>query len=240
MRPPGRITATQTCDGDVQLSWLDVRGRMRELRYQATRDGKGASFDAWRPTLGRAGLNFRNPGDMVKLDRPVALGDDWTIEAWFQTPLPKTGYCNTLFGVIGECEILVKDNMLGMWLRGIVDCGFDISRLATGWHHLAVVASGSGSASTTAFYIDGQRVGDLRSIAQMRAGNQARLDEIKNTVYKAPSPSSRSATTAAAASSSGGSPRCGCGRSRSRTTRSRPTAAPCSPGASRASSLTIR
>ncbi|MFZ6184991.1 LamG-like jellyroll fold domain-containing protein [Nannocystis pusilla] len=186
VRPPGRITAAQTCDGDVQLSWLDVRGRMRELRYQATRDGKGASFDVWRPTLGRAGLNFRNAGDIVRLDRPVALGDDWTVEAWFQTPLPKTAYCNTLFGVIGECEILVKDNMLGMWLRGIVDCGFDVSRLATGWHHLAVVASGSGSASTTSFYIDGQRVGDLRSIAQMRAGNQARLDEIKNTVYKAP------------------------------------------------------
>ena len=184
VRPPGRLTALQTCDGDVLLSYLDVRGRARELRYQATRDAKGASFEAWRPTAARAGLNFRNGPDIVRLDRPLALGDDWSVEAWFQYPLPRTNYCNSLINLTAV-EISVRENMLGIWFPGFMDCGFDVTRLAHGWHHLTVVASGSGVTSTTSFYIDGQCVGDLRTTANLRAGSQARLDEIKGLVLKA-------------------------------------------------------
>ncbi len=58
VKPSGRITALQTCDGDVQLSYFDARGRQREARYQATRDSSGTGFEQWRPTSIRAALDF--------------------------------------------------------------------------------------------------------------------------------------------------------------------------------------
>ncbi len=84
-------------------------------------------------------------------------------------------------------HLLVSNDLLGSWLPviGFKDCGFDMKQLARGWHHITAVASGSGQSSTIAFYVDGKRVGDLRTTAQQRAnGDQAKLTEIKNTVLK--------------------------------------------------------
>jgi hypothetical protein len=185
VRSTGRITALQTCDGDVQLNYVDVRGRMREVRYQATRDSRGATIEGWRPTAARAGLGFLEPADLVRLDRPLDLGDDWSVEACFQYPLPKTGFCNTLVFRSGVGEVSVYQNRLGVWLGDFYDCGFDVNVLSPGWHHLAVVARGSGATSTIAFFVDGKLVGDLRSTAIMRAnGDKTRLDALKNVVMK--------------------------------------------------------
>ncbi len=181
----GRITALQTCDGDVQLNYVDARGRMREARYQATRDSRGATVEGWRPTAARAGLSCLEHADIVRLDRALALGDDWSVEACFQYPLPRTGYCNTLVFRSGVGEVSVFQNRLGVWLGDFYDCGFDVNVLSHGWHHLAVVARGSGATSTIAFFVDGKPVGDLRSTAISRAnGDKTRLDALKKVVMK--------------------------------------------------------
>ena len=188
VRPSGRLTALQTCDGDVELSYFDARGRQREARYQATRDSSGAGFEQWRPTSIRAALDFRTDTSVVTFGRPIALADAWTIEAWVYAPLPKNAQINTLVqGVTDGDHVIVSNDLLGTWLPGIgfYDCGFDTKQLERGWHHITAVAGGNGESSTIAFYVDGKRVGDLRSTAQQRAnGDQTRLNQIKSAVLK--------------------------------------------------------
>ena len=188
VRPSGRLTALQTCDGDIQLSYFDARGRQREARYQATRDSSGTGFEQWRPASIHAALDFRTDGSVVSFGRPIALADAWTIEAWVHAPLPKNAQINTLVQGTGDGDhLVVYNDLLGSWLPsvGFHDCGFDMKQLARGWHHVTAVASGSGERSTTAFYVDGKRVGDLRSTAQQRAaGDQAKLTQIKNAALK--------------------------------------------------------
>ncbi|GCL55361.1 hypothetical protein NIES3806_27090 [Microcystis aeruginosa NIES-3806] len=168
VQPAGRLNAIETCEGNVQLSYFDRAGRMRQTNYDATADGKNAAFEQWIPDAQRACLNFSNSNSVATLNKALYLTPDWSIEAWFVYPLPKTGEWNTLTRSESEHHILVKNGkQLGVFLKNNIqgqnffDCGFNLDLLSSGWHHLTAVGKGD----TTLFYIDGQKVGDTKAKA---------------------------------------------------------------------------
>ncbi|GCL50870.1 hypothetical protein NIES3804_24430 [Microcystis aeruginosa NIES-3804] len=168
VQPAGRLNAIETCEGNVQLSYFDRAGRMRQTNYDATADGKNAAFEQWIPDAQRACLNFSNSNSVATLNKALYLPDDWSIEAWFVYPLPKTAEWNTLTRSESGHHILVKNGkQLGVFLKNNIqgqnffDCGFNLDLLSSGWHHLTAVGKGD----TTLFYIDGQKVGDTKAKA---------------------------------------------------------------------------
>ena len=122
----------------------------------------------------------------------IDIGAAWTIEAWFQYPLATMATWNTLTrGSSFDHQIIVQrgvmqlgtyDNSGGTGFRG---CGYNMSLLSPGWHHIAAVGAGT----TTSFYIDGNLIGissfksssDIRSIGNHFIGGQAwgTIDEVR-------------------------------------------------------------
>ncbi|TRT80902.1 MAG: LamG domain-containing protein [Microcystis sp. M_OC_Ca_00000000_S217Cul] len=164
-----RLNAIETCEGNVQLSYLDREGRMRQTNYDATADGKNIAFEQWIPDAQRACLNFSNSNSVVKVNQALYLTPDWSIEAWFVYPLPETAEWNTLIrGKDADHHILVRNRkQLGIYLtndslgQNFYDSGFNMELLTEGWHHLTAVGRGD----TTLFYIDGKKVGDVKAKA---------------------------------------------------------------------------
>ncbi|MEA5527889.1 LamG domain-containing protein [Nodularia spumigena] len=194
----GRLHALETCEGNVQLSYFDTQGRMRQTNYDATADSRNAAFEQWIPDAPQACLNFNLSNSVVTLKAALPLPMDWSMEAWFVYPLPEKLAWNTLSRSDSEHHVLVKDGkQLGIYLRDGIqgqrffDCGFNLDRLSLGWHHLTAVAKGD----TTLFYIDGQRVGDTKAKALADAeesltkapndsATQQKLEAIKKAILK--------------------------------------------------------
>lgn len=183
VQPTSRLNALATCEGNVQLSYFDSQGRMRQTNYDATADSNNAAFEQWLPDGFCVCLNF-NKMQSVNLAQPLSLTEDWTIEAWFYYPLPETNGDNTLIrGPDIEIQsihhIMVRDQKLGAFLRtDFIDSGFDMTQLSDGWHHLTAVGQGL----TTRFYIDGSKVGDTKAAAENKANaylETAKADQIK-------------------------------------------------------------
>ncbi|VXD25903.1 LamG-like jellyroll fold domain-containing protein [Planktothrix paucivesiculata] len=164
-----RLNAIETSEGNVQLSYFDNQGRMRQTNYDATADSNNATFEQWIPDAQRACLNFSNSNSFIQLNKPLYLPDDWSIEAWFVYPLAKTTEWNPLIrGQDIDTHILVKNRkQLGIYLsndslkQNFYDSGFNMELLTEGWHHVAAVGRGD----TTLFYIDGKKVGDVKAKA---------------------------------------------------------------------------
>lgn len=164
-----RLNAMETSEGNVQLSYFDNQGRMRQTNYDATADSKNATFEQWIPDAQRTCLKFNNNNSVVQLNQPLYLPNDWSIEAWFVYPLPQTTEWNTLTrGRSTDHHILVRNGkQLGIYLnndslkQNFYDSGFNMELLSEGWHHLTAVGKGD----TTLFYIDGKAVGDTKAKA---------------------------------------------------------------------------
>lgn len=164
-----RLNAMETSEGNVQLSYFDNQGRMRQTNYDATADSKNATFEQWIPDAQRTCLNFNNSNSVVKLNQPLYLPNNWSIEAWFVYPLPETAEWNTLIrGKDTDHHIIVRNRkQLGIYLHNdplgqqFYDSGFNMELLSEGWHHLTVVGKGD----TTSFYIDGKAVGNTKAKA---------------------------------------------------------------------------
>jgi len=180
VNPVTRLNAIETSEGNVQLSYFDNQGRMRQTNYDATADSKNATFEQWIPDAQRTCLNFNNSNSVVTLDQPLYLPKDWSIEAWFIYPLPEAGEWNTITrGKDADHHILVRNRkQLGIYLtNGLLtqkfyDSGFNLELLSEGWHHLTVV----GKDDTTLFYIDGKKVGDTKAKALADAEENLKKD----------------------------------------------------------------
>ena len=199
LNPASRLNAIETCEGNVQLSYFDSQGRMRQTNYDATADGKNAAFEQWIPDDQRSCLNFSNSSSIVKLNQPLYLPSNWSIETWFFYPLPDAEGWNTLTqGRNSGHHIIVKNpNLLGIYLKNdplgqyFYESGFNLDLLTEGWHHLTVVGQGD----TTLFYIDSKKVGDTKAKALADAEEnlkttpkdatvQKKLEEIKTAILK--------------------------------------------------------
>ncbi|MEG4584578.1 LamG domain-containing protein [Microcoleus sp. MOSTC5] len=203
-----RLNAIETSEGNVQLSYFDLKRRMRQTKYDATADGNNAAFEQWIPDAQRACLNFRNDNSVLRLNQDpnniLVLPADWTIEAWFVYPLPEKSGENTLIGRQNAGKYIVVKNgkQLGSYFEqqllgeSFYDSGFNMEFLSEGWHHLTAVGRGD----TTLFYIDGKKVGDTKAKALAVAEQQLsaisdqasqaykdakkRVDDIKQAILK--------------------------------------------------------
>ena len=84
--PATRIAAIETCEGNVQLSYFDNQGRMRQTNFDATSDSRNTTFEQWLRDQLPVALNFADSNDKIQLANPVALGESWTVETWFSFP----------------------------------------------------------------------------------------------------------------------------------------------------------
>ncbi len=140
--------------------------------------------------------NFSSDTNTMLLSPTISLAStDYTIETWFEYPLPSTTGWNTLIrGSGGDHQVIVQRSTmeLGFYSHtapsGFHSSGFKMNTLSNGWHHLVAVGSGS----TTAYYIDGEYKGlvnkksttDVYSIGNYQGGNQqfGNIDEVR--IYK--------------------------------------------------------
>lgn len=182
--PGGAIHATESVEGEVHLSYVDTAGRVRLTRYDATADTRNAAFEQWVSDGFRACPEFAGTNPELVFARPIALPDDlWTVEVWFQYPLPvgaEGGY-QMLVGRDGENSPLVvkQGRRLGSLIEGyFLDSGFDLGTLGPGWHHLALVNRRGASL----FYLDGLPVagelaGRTRDVVGLRGASDGVLVE---------------------------------------------------------------
>lgn len=194
-RVASRLNLTETCEGNLQLAYFDPTGRMRLTLYDATADSsRNSTFEQWIQDKARLALNFNDAQAKVILEQVIPLTDagqnrdDWSIEAWFFRDPTRTQTWSTLVrGAGGDHQIIIKDGQRLGWFQsgsqGFVDCGFELTTLATGWHHIAAVGKGRGEASTTLYYLDGKKVGDLK--AYNLSLKQADLNRAKDALDQA-------------------------------------------------------
>ncbi len=143
VNPSSRLNAIETCEGNVQLTYFDTQGRMRQTNYDATADDRNSSFEQWIIDGERTCLNVSSKNSIVNLNIPLALKPDCTIEAWFFYPLATTEEWNTLIkGANNDRHIIVKKGkQLGIFLeKTFYDSSFNMDSLSIGWHHLATVS----------------------------------------------------------------------------------------------------
>jgi|GEM_PF-458229 len=192
LQPASRLSALETCEGNVQLSYFDGEGCMRQTCYDATSDSSNTTVEQWIPdVLLRTCLNFNdsdsrmelslfNSGGKKRKDRAIGLGDRWTIEAWFSYPLtePQPSQDSArIESKLPRARVLVSSSddrqqigiynnqKFGIYVDGLFyGCDYDsIENLSPGWHHLAVVGKQQ-SATTTrfCFYLNGQSIGETQ------------------------------------------------------------------------------
>ncbi len=170
VRPVSRLYAMETCEGNVQLSYFDDQGRMRNTYYDATSDSSSGqtTFEQWLPSAQRTCVNLNNRQSLVKLNSAIDLGNEWSIEAWFTYPLPIKEY-NSLTTANddkdSESQIVVyQGKYLGTWNDGLFfNSGYNLEKLSKGWHHICAVKKDSETTSKTIFYIDGTKVGEIKN-----------------------------------------------------------------------------
>ena len=100
----------------------------------------------------------------IVVETPMTATTDgvWTISVWVLAPFTNTGDCQTLTaGSTGDHQIMIdNDGQLGtyddtgnrFWSSSL---NVFTSLISGQWYHLAVAASGMGSAGTTTFFVDG-------------------------------------------------------------------------------------
>jgi hypothetical protein len=170
-QPIGALRLTESCEGNVLLTYVDRQGRLRATPYDAAADSRNATFEQWLPDAVRACADVRDSADKITLAEAVTLpASGWTCEAWVQYPLATrsdgSAYDTTMVASASgkpEAPIVVrKGRRLGLLLDGwFFDSGVDLDRtLATGWHHLAV----STHRGTTSFHADGTKVGSVKTV----------------------------------------------------------------------------
>ncbi|QLE54021.1 hypothetical protein FD724_40135, partial (plasmid) [Nostoc sp. C057] len=209
MRSASRVTALETVEGMVQLSYFDQQGTLRQGVFDAAADEVNTYFEQWLPDQYPTCLNCDSGAKRITLGASGNfLGDNWTIEANFVYPFPDTAQWNTLIAKTGgDRPVAVQGKKyLGTYVNNtfyycLVNStlannqtnAYDLSLLPQGWHNLAVVGTtetqGANTSSKTIFYIDGKKVGEclaktnsnIQQIGNTEAGGEAfgKISEIR-------------------------------------------------------------
>lgn len=163
VRPGSAITAAQTCDGHVLVSYVDDEGRMQEVVFNGTLESKNAAFEQWMVQRPGGSLSLAADTSVVALSPPLALGSRWTVEAWFYYPLPQKTWNTLSTSADGKNgQIVVRNGQyLGTRIGGrFLGTGHSLAQLCPGWHHVAAVKQGTGASASLRFYVNGKPVGD--------------------------------------------------------------------------------
>ena len=158
--PPGPPDSVET----ALLASIDVQDGEIIFAGEASYSGSvtGSPSIVAGPAGDQDGILFGGGGDSARLGEGVDTDGSWTLDCYFQTPIPSTGAWHTLTrGAGGDHQVILHpdqtslgsyDNVGG---SGFQDSGFDMGSLDDGWHRLTA-AAGDGAVT---FYIDGTGVG---------------------------------------------------------------------------------
>ncbi len=162
LKPASRLSILETCEGNVQLSYVDAAGRLRVSHYDATSDSRNSAYEQWVTDAGRACLSLTKLGTAANLTTNLLIDDAWSVEAWMITPLPAWEWIflagtqdqkNAPLAILNASELGVRSE--GRFFGS----GFKVDTLPTGWHHVAAVKQGKGRSATVTFHVDGRKVG---------------------------------------------------------------------------------
>ncbi|WP_199188562.1 LamG-like jellyroll fold domain-containing protein, partial [Haliangium sp. UPWRP_2] len=160
--PGNRLTALQTCEGYVQVTYVDEAGRMRQTVYHAAADSKvGIAFEKWFPEPPRGCANLAADRSVIKLNQPLTLAAEWTLEAWFYYPLPPRAWNVIATSSDGQNSQLVirESKYLGSRFDGLfISSGHSLEGLCPGWHHVALVKRGTAGNASLRYYLDGDPI----------------------------------------------------------------------------------
>ncbi|VXD25271.1 LamG-like jellyroll fold domain-containing protein [Planktothrix paucivesiculata] len=81
VRPTSRLTALETCEGNVQLTYFDNQGKMRQTIFDATTDSRNASFEQWIPDQLPLCLKLSGSGS-INCGKIALDNRSFTIEFW--------------------------------------------------------------------------------------------------------------------------------------------------------------
>jgi hypothetical protein len=194
--PASRLSAIETCDGNVQLSYFDPQGRVRQTYFDATADSRNPEYEVWKPDSVPVCLNLEDSKSLIQIT-PTQAVTEWTIEAWFFYPFPADAKKAVLACGNKEQHVAFQCGDTDNWLlgtllneAGFVSSGYNLSSLAKGWHYISVVGQGEKETSVTTFYIDGKKVGDTNQIRAELLKNKPSSEQKKLQArsYKASSP----------------------------------------------------
>jgi predicted DNA binding CopG/RHH family protein len=167
VRSVSRISAMESCEGQVVLSYFDQRGRMRQTRYDATADSRNPTFEQWIPDSLRACVSLSQDNSKIDLAEGIDLGGTWSLEGWFSYPLsvdksrqPWYVLANSPEG--RDCQIAIyQGRELGVVVAGkFFGSGYNLEQIEPGWHHVALTRdSYSTTESGHFFYLDGAEIG---------------------------------------------------------------------------------
>ncbi|HRI68312.1 MAG TPA: LamG domain-containing protein [Polyangium sp.] len=164
-QPASRVRLTESCEGNVLLTYVDKQNRIRATPYDAVADSRNSAFEQWVPDGVRACVDLRDEGDKITLDSAIELPPAWTLEAWVQLPAATAtdgtarAY-NMIAAADGKLEAVLalrNGTRLGMLVGDwFFPCDRDIpDRVALGWTHVAAKYD-QGMAT---FYADGENLG---------------------------------------------------------------------------------
>lgn len=168
-QPIGAVRLSESCTGNVLLTYADRQGRLRTTLYDAAADSRNAAFEQWVPDAVRACADIRDSGDLITLTKPVTLpSSGWTCDAWVRYPVATkpdgSPYLLSLLAASTDSRsapLAVRGGQrLGILVDGwFFSSGIDLSQLlAEGFHHFAVSADGN----TASFYTNGVKLGSVK------------------------------------------------------------------------------
>ena len=105
-------------------------------------------------TAGKFDYGIQTSGGAYINVPAVDLANEWSITAWFLSPIPTNPWAVLTKGS-KDCLVVRYGKDLGTFeTTGVKfhDCGWDINTLTAGWHHIVAVGKLDGQ---TYFYIDG-------------------------------------------------------------------------------------
>lgn len=157
-----RLSALETCEGNVQLSYFDTSGRIRATNFDATADSRNSTFEEWIPDAQRACLHLSPNRGIVAFSPEIDLAPEHTLEAWVYFPLPPREWNVLTSDAEGREQSVVawRGKTLGVRSEGFFfGTDVDVTTLSPGWHHLAAVQRTAGADISISFYVDGKPFG---------------------------------------------------------------------------------
>ncbi|MFO0646364.1 MAG: LamG-like jellyroll fold domain-containing protein [Polyangiales bacterium] len=162
VRAATRVSALETCEGDVRLAYFDAQGRARTPSYVAVSDGRGAS-EQWVPEGFRACLTFSEGSAAINFKDGVDLANrSFTVEFWARrSESGLAAWALSLSQQTGKNKSL----SVGFNKGDAMVFGFQENDLVTpgnypslGWHHWACVFDAG--LKKRAIYRDGFKVAE--------------------------------------------------------------------------------
>ncbi|WP_438031091.1 LamG-like jellyroll fold domain-containing protein [Sorangium sp. So ce233] len=192
VQPTGGVRLTESCEGNVLLTYVDRQGRMRATRYDAAADARNATFEQWLTDPARACAAVRDSGDKITLAKAVSLpATGWTCEAWVHFPMatrddgsPYGTNVVASTGASSDAPLVVRaGSRLGLMIDGwYFDSGAHLERIIkAGWHHVAVASS----RGTSTVYVDGEAAG-RRTTSQPALRFNGTTDYVEVPAHKNP------------------------------------------------------